>query len=65
MIDEFILKSDRGGLRRCGIPMSPATAIRHAKSGGFPPVTQLTPGKRGWFASTLRAWMDNKRAALS
>jgi predicted DNA-binding transcriptional regulator AlpA len=62
MIDDpFILKSDRAGLRRAGIPLSPATALRHAKSGDFPAPTKLTPGKSGWFTSTLRAWMDKKK----
>jgi predicted DNA-binding transcriptional regulator AlpA len=62
MNDPFILKSDRKGLRHFGIPLSPSSAMRHVKAGGFPAPVALTPGRVGWFASTLQTWLDAKRA---
>jgi predicted DNA-binding transcriptional regulator AlpA len=63
MTDEFILASDPEALKRLGIPMHPATAIRKAKRGEFCPPTRLSPHKTGWFASSLRDWLETKKAA--
>lgn len=62
MEEKFILASNPNGLREVGIPLHPATAIRKAKRGEFVKPTALSPHRTGWFASTLRDWLEMKKA---
>ena len=59
----FILRTNPNGLRECGVPMSMATAVRHAKVGRFAPLTYLSPHKSGFWRNSVLAWLEGTKQA--
>jgi len=45
------------------IPLSDVTIWRLEKSGQFPKRRQLSPGRVGWLAAEIDAWVESRKEA--
>jgi prophage regulatory protein len=47
------------------VPLSPVTIWRLEKAGKFPKRRQLSPGRVGWLASEVDAWIESRETAAA
>jgi hypothetical protein len=67
--DRFVIETEvcgdpraTSGHRKGILPYHRTTVYRKVRAGTFPAPIQLSPGRKGWWLSTIRAWVRQQEA---